>query len=162
MFSLEGNSMSHKVGLQMDPTVLKNDDNAQTVRLDVTFTSFSVVFGGACEKYIPLAMLEGMEIHLQLENVQSAILYQWIPEPTAVTYPVVAGTTCQVDLQGQNTIMLLKQSLSYPDNLRMKLVLLQRMICGVVIMLRILLQIFSFLVRQDIISGTWEMRSMLD
>jgi hypothetical protein len=49
------------------------------VTFDLTFTPFSGVFGGACEKYIPLSVMEGMEIHLQLENVQNCIQYQFFP-----------------------------------------------------------------------------------
>ena len=34
--------------------------------------------------------MEGMEIHVQLKNVQSAIMYQWVPYQT--TYGDVQGT----------------------------------------------------------------------
>ena len=36
------------------------------------------MFGGACEKYIPLSVMEGMEIWLCLGNPQNVIKYQFI------------------------------------------------------------------------------------
>ena len=56
------------------------------------------MFGGACEKYIPLSVMEGMEIHLQLENIQSAIMYQWVP--TEYTQTGIDNTKCVEDAQG--------------------------------------------------------------
>ena len=65
----------------------------QTITFDVTFTSFSAVFGGASEKYIPLSVMEGMEVHLQLENVQNAIKYQYLNFPNDTVVGLVAIAT---------------------------------------------------------------------
>ena len=103
LFTMEGNSTWNDLGGWIRHpnrgflNGVKPDGNAQTVRFDVTFTSFSAVFGGACEKYIPLSVMEGMEIHLQLENVHSAIMYQWIPWPAVVTDPIQAATRARLD-----------------------------------------------------------------
>ena len=55
--------------------------SAQTIMFDVTFTSFFAVFGGAFEKYIPLSVMEGLEIWLQLDNVANMLKYQLVPFP---------------------------------------------------------------------------------
>jgi hypothetical protein len=56
---------------------------AQTVSFDVTFTPLSAVFGGACDKYLPLSVMEGIEIHLQLETPANCIKYQFVPFSSA-------------------------------------------------------------------------------
>ena len=64
------------------------------------------MLGGVCEKYIPLSVMEGMEIHLQLENVQSVIMYQWVPWPTKYTQTVIDNTKCMQDAQGTHYIIM--------------------------------------------------------
>ena len=48
---------------------------------DVTFTPLSGVFGGACEKYIPLSVMEGLEVGLQLDNIANVLKYEFTPFP---------------------------------------------------------------------------------
>jgi hypothetical protein len=82
-FHMEGNSSYPDLGGWIKhPTMgLQNGLGPNTsTTFDLTFTPFSAVFGGACEKYIPLSVMEGMEIHLQLENIQSCIGYKLIPQ----------------------------------------------------------------------------------
>ena len=94
MFSMEGNStwqnfggwIKHPTeGFQNNYGVQPIAANyaAQTITFDVTFTPFSAIFGGACDKYIPLSALEGMEINIQLETCGNAIKYCWVPYPTS-------------------------------------------------------------------------------
>jgi len=87
-FSMEGNDTYNNFGgwIKHPTEGFQNNQgssnvgyNATTITFDVTFTPFSAVFGGACEKYIPLSALEGMEIWIQLETCANAIKYQWIP-----------------------------------------------------------------------------------
>jgi hypothetical protein len=83
MFHMEGNSIFPDLGgwIKHPDAGLQNGySNAVSATFDLTFTPFSAVFGGACEKYIPLSVMEGMEIHLQLENIQSCIGYRFIPQ----------------------------------------------------------------------------------
>ena len=51
----------------------------KNITFDITFTPLSGVFGGACEKYIPMSALEGMEIHMQLEDIRNCIKYKFTP-----------------------------------------------------------------------------------
>ena len=103
---MEGNSTWHDLGGWIRhpncgfQNAIKAPVDTQTIQFDVTFTSFLAVFGGACEKYIPLFVMEGMEIHLQLENIQSAIMYQWVPWPTEYTQTGIDNTKCVEDAQG--------------------------------------------------------------
>jgi hypothetical protein len=53
---------------------------AWTVSFTLIFTPLSAIFGGASEKYLPLSVMEGMEIHLQLENLQNCISYVFVPD----------------------------------------------------------------------------------
>lgn len=65
---------------------LQNGLSDQTkYTFDLTFTPFSAVFGGASEKYIPLSVMEGMEVRLQLENPQGAIKYAFLPGESSNT-----------------------------------------------------------------------------
>ena len=59
----------------------------ETISFDLTFTPFSAVFGGGCEKYLPLSVMEGLEIHLQLENPSQCLQYAFVP------YPVYDGSS---------------------------------------------------------------------
>jgi hypothetical protein len=81
-----------------------------SVTFDLTFTPFSGVFGGACEKYIPLSVMEGMEIHLQLENPQSCIQYQFLAPRDRGTQ-VIAG----VNTQWNSTTLNLNTNPPYVD-----------------------------------------------
>ena len=77
-FTLEGNSLLVECGgwvlhptqgLQSSSFYSSNINSSPKVAFDITFTPLSGVFGGTCEKYIPLSVLEGLEVWLQLENV---------------------------------------------------------------------------------------------
>ena len=61
--------------------VYSSDGIAQVIALDGSFTPFSAVFAGACEFFLPLSVMEGMEIWLYLENPQSVVKYQFIGFP---------------------------------------------------------------------------------
>ena len=85
----------------------------QVVTFDVTFTPLSAVFGGACEKYVPLSVMEGLEIHLQLENIRNCIKYQFTPYPIITTAALKAGATGLSDFSNflaNTTTKLLDQS----------------------------------------------------
>ena len=47
----------------------------------ITFTPLTGVFGGACEKYIPLFVIEGLEICIQLDNIKDVPKCQFVPWP---------------------------------------------------------------------------------
>lgn len=90
-FTLEGNSLLVECGgwvlhptqgLQSGSFYSNNITSSQKVSFDITFTPLSGVFGGTCEKYIPLSVLEGLEVWLQLENVKNCLKYQFLPFPT--------------------------------------------------------------------------------
>ena len=63
---MEGNSTWHDLGGWICHSncgfqnAIKAPVDTQTIQFDVTFTSFLAVFGGACEKYIPLFVMEGL------------------------------------------------------------------------------------------------------
>lgn len=86
-FSMEGNDTWSDLGgwirhpNQGFQNVFGPADAPQVITFDVSFTPFSAVFGGACDKYIPLSVMEGMEIWLYLENPQNVIKYQFIGFP---------------------------------------------------------------------------------
>ena len=60
-------------GLQNASFYSNNIASDRTVSLNITFTPLSGVFGGTCEKYIPLSVLEGLEVWIQLENVRNCL-----------------------------------------------------------------------------------------
>lgn len=45
------------------------------ITFDMVFTPTSAVFGSSCDKYIPLSVMEGMEVSLQLEDITNALAY---------------------------------------------------------------------------------------
>ena len=73
-------------GLQNGSVYSTNIATPKTVFFDITFTyasyALSRVFGGTCEKYIPLSVLKGLEVWIQLENVKNCLKYQFIPSPS--------------------------------------------------------------------------------
>ena len=91
-FTLEGNSLLVECGgwvvhptqgLQNSSIYSTNIAQPNIVSFDITFTPLSGVFGGTCEKYIPLSVLEGLEIWIQLENVKNCLKYQFLPFPAS-------------------------------------------------------------------------------
>ena len=51
----------------------------------------SAVFGGACEKYIPMSVMEGMQIELQLDNCANIVKYQFEAFPATGGYNALAS-----------------------------------------------------------------------
>ena len=82
-------------GLQNGSFYSTNITNPQVVSFDITFTPLSGVFGGACEKYIPLSVLEGLEIWIQLENINNVLKYQFLPFPDQAGLGVVGTQSAQ-------------------------------------------------------------------
>jgi len=86
-FHMEGNDESADVGgWILHPTQgLQNEftrdsvDDTWDVSFTLIFTPISAIFGGASEKYLPLSVMEGLELHLQLENIQNAVSYVFNP-----------------------------------------------------------------------------------
>ena len=64
-------------------TMSRAGDPPYVCSFDVTFTPFSGVFGGACDKYIPLSVMEGLEVWLQLDNIANILKYKFTPYPNA-------------------------------------------------------------------------------
>jgi len=64
-------------------TMVRTGDTKNVCSFDVTFTPLSGVFGGACEKYIPLSAMEGLEVCLQLDNIANVLKYEFTPYPNA-------------------------------------------------------------------------------
>ena len=62
-------------GLQNSSFFSTNISSGTTVSFDITFTPLSGVCGGTCKKYIPLSVLEGLEIWIQLENMKNVLKY---------------------------------------------------------------------------------------
>ena len=93
-FYLEGNTdnddlggwINHPLYGFQQTDVATDSSGTKTIAFDLTFTPFSAVFGGGCEKYLPLSVMEGLEIHLQLENAPQCIQYAFVP------YPVFDGS----------------------------------------------------------------------
>jgi hypothetical protein len=52
------------------------------ITFDMVFTPTSAVFGSSCDKYIPLSVMEGMEVSLQLEDITNALLYHLLIPPS--------------------------------------------------------------------------------
>ena len=62
-------------------TMIRTAEPKNICTFDVTFIPLSGVFGGACEKYIPLSVMEGLEIWMQLDNIANILKYQFVPYP---------------------------------------------------------------------------------
>ena len=86
-FHMEGNESAESIGAfirhpvyaplqyQMRYQQRVGGTIGKKIAFDVMFTPLSAVFGGGSEKYIPLSVMEGMEICLQLEDFANAIKY---------------------------------------------------------------------------------------
>ena len=59
-----GGWVHHQTHGFQNRTMVRTDDAATVWSFGVTFTPLSGVFGGACEKYIPLSVMESLEVWL--------------------------------------------------------------------------------------------------
>lgn len=73
------------IGPQTDRAFNLTSITPGKLTFDIVFTPTSAVFGSGCEKYIPLSVMEGMEISLQLEDITNALMYYFDPPPAVRT-----------------------------------------------------------------------------
>ena len=92
-----------KDGLQNGNTKV-NANAVNTYSCELSFNLLSAVFGGACEKYIPMSVMEGMQIELQLDNCANVVKYQFeaFPDtggynPLANANNLLVATRCPLD-----------------------------------------------------------------
>ena len=88
---MEGNSYNvqfggwvhHRTEGFQNRTMIRMDNPANVCSFDITFTHLFGVFGSMCETYIPLSVMEGLEIWLRLDNIANVLKYQFVLHPPA-------------------------------------------------------------------------------
>ena len=58
-------------------SIKTNAQAANTYSCELSFNLLSAVFGGASEKYMPMSIMEGMQIEIQLDNCANVVKYQF-------------------------------------------------------------------------------------
>ena len=98
-FSLEGNSawpdlggwIKHPTEGLQNGSVKTNNVGSNVYSCELSFNLLSGVFGGASEKYIPMSVMEGMQIEIQLDNCANVVKYQFVPFPATGGFNVNAS-----------------------------------------------------------------------
>jgi len=99
-FNLEGNNtwadlggwIKHPTDGLLNGSVKTHGNAVNTYSCELSFNLLSAVFGGACDKYIPMSVMEGMQIELQLDNCANVVKYQFEAFPGVGGYSANANS----------------------------------------------------------------------